>query len=323
MQMNYTFKHQMAIEAEQGIKLILEQNKIEQMREKIKEDLFDYGVAGYKEYIDSNGAVKVRTVNPRNILINQCKKKDFSDAAYTGEIIEMTISDLKQAAGNQFSETEYESIAKQYIGWLGNPKEWPSSLSVYNKGYDKFRIRLLDLEFFSVNEMVYEQRIDRRGNKVFARAKYDDKNKRKDKYDRVAFKVVYKGKWIIGTNYIFDYGLCTDMKRAKSSLMDTELSYHLIAPEFYDMKAYGMMEQIIPIADAIQIAWYRLQNAINQSKPKGIMIEMGALEDIPLGKGGKMLSPMKVIDLFNKTGTLVYRKSDAQGRMTNYNLSRN
>ncbi len=318
MQMNYTFKHQMAIEAEQGIKLILEQNKIEQMREKIKEDLFDYGVAGYKEYIDSNGAVKVRTVNPRNILINQCKKKDFSDAAYTGEIIEMTISDLKQAAGNQFSETEYESIAKQYIGWLGNPKEWPSSLSVYNKGYDKFRIRLLDLEFFSVNEMVYEQRIDRRGNKVFARAKYDDKNKRKDKYDRVAFKVVYKGKWIIGTNYIFDYGLCTDMKRAKSSLMDTELSYHLIAPEFYDMKAYGMMEQIIPIADAIQIAWYRLQNAINQSKPKGIMIEMGALEDIPLGKGGKMLSPMKVIDLFNKTGTLVYRKSDAQGRMTNY-----
>jgi hypothetical protein len=78
------------------------------------------------------------------------------------------------------------------------------------------------------------------------------------------------------------------------------------------------MEQVIPIADAIQIAWYRLQNAINQAKPKGIMIEMGALEDIPLGKGGKSLTPLKVIDLFNKTGTLVYRKSDPQGRMTNY-----
>jgi len=318
MQMNYTWKHQMAIEAEQGIKLILEQNKIEQMREKIKEDLFDYGVAGYKEFIDSNGAVKVRVVNPRNILINHCKKNDFSDASYVGEIIEMTISDLKQAAGHQFTEEQYEQIAKQYTGFLGNPKEWPSSLSVYNKGYDKFRIRLLDLEFFSVNEMVYEQRIDRRGNKIFARAKYDDKNKRKDKFDRVAFKVVYKGKWVIGTNYIFDYGLCTDMKRAQSSLMDTELSYHLMAPEFYDMKAYGLMEQVIPIADAIQIAWYRLQNAINQAKPKGIMIEMGALEDIPLGKGGKSLTPLKVIDLFNKTGTLVYRKSDPQGRMTNY-----
>jgi hypothetical protein len=84
------------------------------------------------------------------------------------------------------------------------------------------------------------------------------------------------------------------------------------------MKAYGMMEQLIPIADAIQIAWYRLQNAINQARPKGIMIEMGALEDIPLGKGGKKLTPMEVLDLYNKTGALIYRKADAQGRMTNY-----
>jgi hypothetical protein len=318
MQMNYTFKHQMAIEAEQGIKLVLEQNQIEKLREGVRQDLFDYGVAGYKEYIDSNGAVKVRKVNPRNILINNCKNKDFSDASYIGEITEMSISDLKQMAGHQFSEEEYEEIAKKHVGYLGNPSEWPSSLSVYNKGYDRFRIRVLDLEFFSVNEMVFESRIDRRGNKVYARGKYDEKNKRKDKFERVAYKVVYKGKWIIGTDYLFDYGLCTNMKRAKSSLMDTQLSYHLIAPEFWDMKAYGIMQHLMPMADAIQIAFYRLQNAINQARPKGIMIEMGALEDIPLGAGGKRLTPMKVLDLYNKTGTLVYRKADQQGRMTNY-----
>jgi hypothetical protein len=318
MQMNYTFKHQMAIEAEQGIKLVLEQNEIEKMREEIKECLFDYGVAGYKEFIDSNGAIKIRTINPRNIVINHCKKKDFSDASYIGEVVEMTISDLRQMAGNQFSQEEYEEIAKNVLGKYGNPKEWPSTLSIYNKGYDRFRIRVLDIEFFSVNEMVYEQRIDRRGNPIYARAGYEDKNKRKDKFERVAYKVVYKGRWIVDTDYIFDYGLATNMKRAKSSLMDTKLSYHLYAPEFWDMRAVGMMEQIIPIADAIQIAWYRLQNAINQSRPKGIMIEMGALDDIPLGAGGKKLTPMKVLDLYNKTGTLVYRKLDAQGRATNY-----
>lgn len=318
MQMKYTHKHQMAIEAEQGIKLVLEQNQIDKLRERVREDLFDYGVAGYKEFIDSNGAIKIRSINPRNIVINHCKKNDFSDASYVGEVIEMTISDLKQMAGNEFTEEQYEDIAKNVIGKFGNPREWPSTLSIYNKGYDTFNVRVLDIEFFSVNEMVYEQRIDRRGNKIYARAKYDDKNKRKDKFERVAYKVVYKGRWIVDTNYIFDYGLCTNMKRAKSSLMDTKLSFHIFAPEFWDMKAHGMMEQIIPIADAIQIAWYRLQNAINQSRPKGIMIEMGALEDIPLGAGGKQLTPMKVLDLYNKTGTLVYRKSDAQGRMTNY-----
>jgi hypothetical protein len=317
MQMKYTFKHHMAIEAEQGIKLVLEQNQIEKMREKIREDLFDFGVAGYKESIDSNGAVKIRTVNPRNIIINHCKTNDFRDAAYIGEVVEITIADLKQAAGNQFSEEEYEQIAKNVIGKFGNPREWPSSLSVYNKGYDKFRLRVLDLEFFSVNQLVYEQRVDRRGNLIYARAKFDDRNKRKEKFDRVAYKVVYKCKWIIDTPYMYDYGLCTDMKRAKSSLMDTEMSYHLYAPEFWDMRAYGMMEQLIPIADAIQIAWYRLQNVINQSRPKGIMIEMGALEDIPLGSGGTKMTPLKVLDLYNKTGTLVYRKLDSQGRASN------
>lgn len=318
MQMAYTYKHQMAIEAEQAIKLILEMNNIDRKREEIRESLFDFGVAGYKEYIDSNGAIKIRVVNPRSIITSHCKKKDFSDAEYIGEVIEMSISDLKQLAGSQFSEEQYEEIAKNYIGLLGNPKDWPSSFSVYNKGYDKFKIRVLDMEFFSVNETVYESRVDRRGNKIFARSKFENRNKRKDKYQRLAYKVVYKGMWIINTDYIFNHGPATDMKRAKSSLMDTTMSYHLIAPEFWDMRAYGMMEQLIPIADQIQIAWYRMQNAINQAKPKGIMIEMGSLEDIPLGAGGKKLTPLKVLDLYNKTGTLIYRKSDPQGRMTNY-----
>ena len=318
MQMKYTFKHQMAIEAEEGIKLIFGQNNVSQLRDKIREDLFDHGVAGYKEYIDSNGAVKIRTVTPRNILINHCKQKNFKDASYVGEIVEMTISDLKQLAGKQFTSDEYEDISKQYIGQLGNSKDFPSSMSVYNKGYDRFRIRLVDIEFYSVNENVYEQRVDSRGNKIFGRTKYDAVSKKDSKCDRVAYKVVYKGKWVVGTDYLFDFGLATDMKRSKSSLMDTELSYHLVASEFFDMKAYGMMEQLVPIADAIQIAWYRLQNAINQSKPKGIMIEMGALEDIPMGAGGKKLTPIKVLDLFNKTGTLIYRKMDGSGRATNY-----
>jgi hypothetical protein len=41
------------------------------------------------------------------------------------------------------------------------------------------------------------------------------------------------------------------------------------------------------------------------------------LEDIPLGSGGTKLTPLKVLDLYNKTGTLVYRKLDPQGRASN------
>ncbi len=317
LHMAYTYKHNASIEMEQGIDLVFHTNNISEKRKNILEDLFDFGVAGYKEYIDSNGAVKIRRVNPANLLVSHCNNRDFSDKIHVGEVTEMTISDLKQRAGGQFNEKEYQDIAEKYSGSKGSAKMYPSNRGHF-KEYDDSKVKVLELEFFSVNQMVHESRVDRRGNKKFGRAKYQDTNKRKNKYLRSDYKVVYKISWIVDSNYCFNYGLCSDMKRVKSNLMDTDLSYHLFSPDFYNMKPLGIMEQLIPIADQIQISWYRLQNTINQARPKGIMIELGALEDIPLGSGGNQMKPMDVLDLFNKTGTLVYRRNDAGGRPTNY-----
>ena len=317
MHMAYTYKHNASIEMEQGIDLIFHTNDMEEKRKQVNEYLFDYGVAGYKEFIDSNGAVKIRVVDPAKLLISHCNKRDFTDKIHIGEITEMTIADLKQKAGNQFNEKEYQDIADRFSGRQGNTKMFPSNKKFY-KHYDDRKILVLDMEFFSVDEMVHESRTDKRGNKRFGRAGYNSNNKRKKKYLRSSYKTVYKISWVVDSEYCFNFGLCSDMKRVKSNLMDTDLSYHLFSPDFHNMKPLGIMEQLIPIADQIQISWYRLQNTINQARPKGIMIELGALEDIPLGAGGQQMKPMDVIDLFNKTGTLVYRKNDVGGKPTNY-----
>tara|TARA_Y100001937_G_scaffold21931_1_gene31011 strand:- start:7502 stop:9784 length:2283 start_codon:yes stop_codon:yes gene_type:complete len=315
--MAYTYKHNAAIEMEQGIDLIFQTNDMAEKRKQVLESLFDFGVAGYKEFIDSNGSVKIRPIDPENILISHCNKRDFSDKVHVGEVKEMSIADLKQLAGEQFSEKEYAEMAEKHSKAVNSSKTFPSNKQYY-KAYDHGKIRVLDLEFFSVNQMVHESRIDRRGNKKFGRAKFNDRNKRKNKFTRSDYKVVYKISWVVDSNFCFNFGLCSDMKRVKSSLMDTDLSYHIFAPDFHNMKPLGIMEQLIPIADQIQIAWYRLQNTINQARPKGIMIELGALEDIPLGSGGNQMKPMDVLDLFNKTGTLVYRRNDIGGKPTNY-----
>tara|TARA_R110000764_G_scaffold13000_5_gene37672 strand:+ start:1144 stop:3474 length:2331 start_codon:yes stop_codon:yes gene_type:complete len=317
MHMSFTYKHNAAIEMEQGIDLIFHTNDMEEKRKQINEYLFDFGVAGYKEYIDSNGAVKVRVINPAKILISHSNKRDFSDKIHVGEVTEMSIADLKQRAGNQFNEKDYQDISERFSGRKGSQK-MNTSNNAFSKNYDDSKILVLEMEFFSVDQMVHESRTDKRGNKRFGRAGYNSQNKRKNKYVRSSYKTVYKISWIVDSEYCYDYGLCSDMKRVKSNLMDTDLSYHIFAPDFHNMKPLGIMEQLIPIADQIQISWYRLQNTINQARPKGIMIELGALEDIPLGAGGQQMKPMDVIDLFNKTGTLVYRKNDIGGKATNY-----
>ena len=36
-------------------------------------------------------------------------------------------------------------------------------------------------------------------------------------------------------------------------MMDTEMSYHLYSPDFHNMRSLGIMEQLVPIADNIQL----------------------------------------------------------------------
>ena len=49
MQKRYTYKHQMSIEMEQAVDLVLYQNNYEEVRRRIIEDLFDDGVSVIKE----------------------------------------------------------------------------------------------------------------------------------------------------------------------------------------------------------------------------------------------------------------------------------
>jgi hypothetical protein len=318
MQARYTYKHQASIEMEQAIDLVLYQNDWAEVRRRILEDLFDDGVGIIKEYIDSNNAVRVRRVNPAQVIISACEKNDFADKQHVGEILELTVSDIKAMAGNQLAETAYEEIGSKSRGLSGQGTSAMPINTPYSRAYDDNKIQVMDIEFYSTNTMKHERRTDRRGNMVYKKVGDDYKERGKNSYDKTEYKVVYCAKWIVGTNYMFDYGLATDMKREMGRLMETEMSYHLYSPDFHNMRCLGIMEQLIPIADNIQIAYYRLQQAIAEARPKGIMIEMGALEDIPLGANGNQLTPMEVIDLFNKKGVLVYRKVDIQGRPTNY-----
>lgn len=309
MQATYGFKLQKAIEAEEGVQLIFYQNDIELYRKQIIEDLFDYGVAVYKDWIDANGMVRFRRVDPRNVVMNRCKHFDFRDKQYCGEIFDMSISELKVDAGNQFTEEEYEKILQQRgqnFGYTPTDRR------------DDTKIQVVELEFYSHNDIVYEQRVNRNDNMVFGSASYKDGKKGDDKYLTKNVKVYYTGKWIVGTDFIYNYGLGTDMKRAKSSMMETTMCYDAIAPDFYEMTALGMMEQLIPIADQIQIAWYRLQNSMNQAVPKGWEFDLDALESVAIGKGGKTLTPLELIDMFKKTGVYVTRRRDISERNINY-----
>ena len=75
MEQQFGYKHVMAMEAECAIALTMYKNKFDEKRKRTIENLFDFGIGGYTEYIDENGAVNVREVNPENLVLSYCAKK--------------------------------------------------------------------------------------------------------------------------------------------------------------------------------------------------------------------------------------------------------
>ena len=312
--MNFSYKHKVSEEIEEVIANVLNINEYDEIRKRLLQDVFDFGVCGVREYVD-NGVVKLRHVRPENVVVSYCMNRNFSDAQHIGEMTMMSLSDIRRM-GNNFSEEQFADIAEKFSGAYKNPQAMPPSRGV-GSDYDSFQIPVLDIEFISVNTLDVETRVDKRGNRI-SRVYKKAKKRKSNSYATTSYKVVYKAKWIVDTDYIFDYGLCTNMKRAKNSMTETSMSYSLFAPDFYDMRASSIMEQVIPLADAIQLNWFKLQNAIATSRPKGIQIALDAIENIPLGSGGAEMTPKDVLDLFNKKGTLVYRYLDTAGNPSPY-----
>jgi hypothetical protein len=322
MQMEYGYKHNMAIEAEMGINWLLYINDIVESRRQMLSYEFDFGVAGYKDWMEDDGSIKFRAVNPMNVVTSYCRKGDFSDMIHCGEVIEPSIADLSE----KFSDAELQVIAEHSKGQYGNPKDFPQA-TLLNKGYDDFKVRVLDFEFISYNTKVYEQSENKAGNLMFNRTSFDKKNKSKkvlikgkevDKYISKETNGVYKGKWVIGTDFIYDFGLAKNLKRSKPSGGTTSLSYHFYAPNFYEMSAVGVMDSLIPILDEYQMTIYKIQSFKNKWLPYIIDIDLDALESVALGKGGENMKPMQLLDMMFQTMVLVGRRKDISGQNINY-----
>lgn len=311
VQRMYSFKHALAMEMEQWMQQIFLMNNMDQVRAEVKRCLFDYGIGGVKEYVDKDGIIKIRPVNPANMICSRVTRRDFKDAEFIGEITEINIQDLAEMAGGEFDEKDLEDIARKSV----NGESAFTGINIWAKSNMRdSKVRVMDIEWLSYNSLAYEESVDKYGNVHLIRTSPEKGDKQK------LVKVIYSAKWVMGTDYIFGFGLATNMKRKRSALQETSLSYHIFAPNFdyFDMSSVGKVEQSMNVVDQINLAYYRLQHVIAKARPKGIMIEIGALEDVPIGKGGQAFTAKDLIDIYESTGNIYYRLRDMEGNAANY-----
>ena len=323
MFMALNYKQNVEIALEKAIEYTLNINDYDQVKRHMIRDLVVLGLCAAKTEISKTEGVKIRHVDPANLITSFSAKPDFKNIRHAGEIYSITIADLRIQAGDEFSEEDYVKIAREYAGKNNNPANYGTQ-PYYDNGnetydYDKFSVNILDAEFITSHSLKYEKKENKHGgysvNKKPSNYKKPKNSKTKREDIGQTVKVIYKGKYIVGTDYVFNYNMMKDMPRPKSNLSETRLSYIVYQPNLYKMKSRSLVDRMIPFADQIQLAHLKIQHVLAKARPKGAAFEIGSLENVSKGDGGTF-TPMELQEIYDQTGNIYYRRIDDEGQMT-------
>jgi hypothetical protein len=167
-------------------------------------------------------------------------------------------------------------------------------------------IDVMDAEWFSVNSKNFTKRTNSRGETLMYEEKdgkfYDTETK---KTIQSKFKVVYRAKWIVGTEYVYDYGLQYDVPRPGKK--EVELSF-----KFYKLPGRSIVSLSVPNLDQIQLTWLKMQNALAMSANSGVAVEYTSLMNMKLG--GEKMEPLEILSIRRDTGDLIYKMTTHMGK---------
>ena len=165
----------------------------------------------------------------------------------------------------------------------------------------------MDAEWFSVNSKYYSKRANDHGETYTYEEKWGRNVNNKKKTTEIKnFKVVYRCKWIVGTDLVYDYGLQYDVPRPGKK--EVELSY-----SFYQLPGRSLVSLMVQSLDSLQLTWLKLQNALAMSANAGIAVEYTAISNMKLG--GNKLEPLELLTIRRDTGDLIYKSTTHRGVM--------
>lgn len=328
MFMGQFYKEDYCLIVQDLIKEINEQDNYNYILSEVARDLVEIGVAVTKTYRVGNKILR-RKCNPERMGISSSTKSNFEDIKFIYEDWDLTIGQLKEIAGAQLSEDEYKEIAETQMGRniftdINVPEYFQQNLCY---PWDSTKVTVKDCVWFSPDWMTEQIATNSFGNTEVQQKEYDWWRKLEakgvttdsfnkanaSKVNRYCLDNQYQCLWIKGTKHVINFGKSKDMLKNSSSIGKTVGPYTV-----YQMKKCTT-ESVLPVVDNIQINWMQYQHHIAKSTPAGPAIEFTALQDISIeGASGKKLTPKQALQIYWETGTLLWRRRDAAGNLSNF-----
>lgn len=320
------FKLSTEIASEKGVDFIMNsQHDYQEILRNVLNDLVTADLACTKTDYCSDGSVKLRWVDVENVVYSFSNEGDFRKIQHAGELVVMTISELRKRA-TDLHEDDIKKIAQSVAGKNNNPDRYSSTAS-YNQfnqpyyEYDSFQVTVLDFQFLSTCELVYEKKETKDGYSRIVKRDESYELPKNSKYKRELKKKHYTAKFggyfVLGTEYIFGYGEKTSPLRKANNLFETEIDYTFYSTTWNKGQSYSFVQKIEPYAKQMANAHVKLQQMIAKARPNGVTIDIGGLKQIDLHGTGSQASPLDLQAVYDQTGNFYWNSMDEDGETMN------
>lgn len=283
-----------------------------ELQKRVVLDLITANVGGHIDEVGDDGLVRHKYIDPKDLIIQYSPRELFDKTEYFAYVKDFTVADLRNKLPH-LTEQEIMTLARGYCGRYGNPSSLTERMSDVDDryDYDAFHVPVLYGAWISTDSKYYTTRT--KGDLKITGEELPDetgrvkiKNSETRKTKTQYLKTIYEGYWVIGTDYVFDFGRMTDVPFDMKT-REVRLPIHV-----YKIKGKSIVELMIPMLDQCQMTYLRLQNAIAKAPPSGLKIDIGKLKNMTMGK--VTWTPLDLIKLYTQTGHLLYNSSVTKGQ---------
>jgi len=305
MQLNY--KQAVELAEEQAINVLMESSDYDLIRRRTLYDLTTIGIAATKTTFDFNDGVKVKYVDPADLVYSYTESPYFDDVYYVGEVKEIPINELVK----EFPDLTEEDI-KQITDLRGSRRH------NYRQNHDKNKVEVLYFNFKTHMNDVYKlKKTASGGEKIIEKDDTFNPPEGMDgefrKLERVV-ETLYEGVYVVGAKKLLRWRMCPNMMRSDSDFGNVKMNYQIVAPRMYEGRLESMVSRVTGFADMIQLTHLKLQQVMSRMVPDGVYLDADGLAEIDLGNGTNY-NPQEALNMFFQTGSVIGRSFTSEGDM--------
>lgn len=320
------FKLASEISFQEAIKYTFKMCNEEELRGKLITDLITIKIAATRTTLDQNLKPKAEYIDPVQLVVPFTYYDDFSEINQAGHVVYKSIEEIKQEDTlGQLSSKDLQEIENQFKGSVSAGRLLNYKPVYYQNWWNNqvsSAAPVMEFEFLAFDLIKYKGRTTKQNRRRIEKLPFDYK----EKDEPISIKGVlyeigatrrYVGKWIIGTTYLYGYGLAPNQvfpKRQGRDDLSSTLSYNIVAPNQRDMQNRSHVMRMMESARQMQISLMGIQREIAAAAPTGYQINYDALINFMDGGGEEAKDPKKLLQVMFQRGILLYGGQDESGK---------